>query len=117
MNPLDALEALEREATPGPFVATKGLAILNMDGCTIAPSVYAGVRHDKPYKPEDLRHCFTNARILATSRNILPEVIALARTVGDNIREDDLNGTYYLGEDTREALDALLRAISVDVEK
>ena len=106
MNPLDALEALEREATPGPWVADH-VEVSGGDG--VLAQCGFGMREDAETQ--------ANARILATSRNILPEVIALARTVGDNIREDDLNGTYYLGEDTREALDALLRAISVDVEK
>jgi ribosomal protein L37AE/L43A len=56
-------------------------------------------------------------RAIATARNILPKVIALAKAAGDNVRDDDLDGTNYLSGETRAALDALLRAISVEVKR
>jgi len=116
-NPLDALEALEREATPGLWEWWASDSWLRLtaaggrDGGVLRPVI------DRFDNHVNLAVSSADMRAIATARNILPKVIALAKAAGDNVRDDDLDGTNYLSGETRAALDALLRAISVEVKR
>lgn len=131
-SPLDALEALEREATPVPwrwFFNPSGSEFVADSHDLTAPAGHLPVlASDGGYWPEPGD---ANARILATSRNILPEVIALAKAADVALSFTDGGYCSSCGEQwavtmemgacrlhpLRAALDALLRAISVEVEK
>ena len=137
-NPLDALEALEREATPGPFraeIGADGVSRVNGERTEVRAQSGSVARTDRQSLSGRMHHSIAeqeaNARILATGRNILPEVIALARATDGVIGAIDIidSGMTVVpfGQERlffdeavarqRAALDALLRAISVEVKR
>jgi hypothetical protein len=122
-NPLDALEALEREATPRPWVGDphSSTHVVGLNGRHVCSTGGYSTNTDRG---EHLVENDRNARAAATGRNILPEVIELAEaalaTVERLFRVSASEDTDYVGDDGRaleSALDALLRAISVEVKR
>jgi hypothetical protein len=127
-NPLDALEALEREATPRPWVGDphSSTHVVGLNGRHVCSTGGYSTNTDRG---EHLVENDRNARAAATGRNILPEVIALAKaaawvrhTVDDNdLHEREEDDAIEVSIAALLALagasDALLRAISVEVKR
>lgn len=93
---LKELDALREAATAGPYAGTRGLQVLTVDGLVIAPSVYAGVKPDKPYKPDDLARCRVNAQLLALAPVLAKEAVAIAEALQRIVQlyEDDRKSNY-----------------------
>lgn len=127
MNPLEELERIHKEATPGPFYAeigTDGVSHASghrtelRAGGVVRGSIVARTdsqslsgRSHRPTSEQE-----ANARILALSRNIVGPVIELARTA------EQMRVALEAGRITNTgrlfaALDALLRAIESEVPR
>lgn len=104
MSPIDKLEALHREATPGPWEGVETVSagtLIQSDGSSLAQVLARWTAADP------MLEINANARLIAMSRNIVPQVIDLARAARMFSGMSDVDSRNLTN-----ALNALLRVLS-----